>query len=203
METTTKRVAFATDQKPLLAALTNALTFASKDKARPTLCAVNVDRVEHEGRQALRFVATDRYALSVEAVPCDGAGCWPEGPGLALNRFALDTAMRLVKDATKARAPITLEPGEKSVIVSSLGQTVSVAVVDAEYPNWPQLITTPGTGSTTRLAPMMFAKLNKLRGPDMGQTSILLEMADTELKPVRFTLSGNSTCYGILMPTRA
>lgn len=190
-------------------AFSNALLFASRDKARPILTAA---RFELES-DTLTVVATDSYMLSVETV--EGVKAEEAVPAAwGIYRDDLTEMLRLAKAAraTDLELNLDVEGGDNAHPFGTFtfqgigyGSTHAGRLLDGDYPNWRQLLSVPdGIGANVlRFNPKQLATLGKTRavGYKAGGLPVVFTGCVDELKPIFWRVGENLS--GLLMPARA
>lgn len=208
---------------PFAAVIGNALLFASTDAARPILTGVLVEPASSTDvgaeepakpakADALRFVATDSYAIGWEVLAVANAGAWPAG-GLLLDGKGLADVAKAAKAAQRGRrsgfVAVSAQPSEDGRTVEFTVDAVRIAVrvIDGEFPRWRQL---DPVGEFPNAAPVgmstaMLTRLGKIRGRDGKPCNLRITVTDS-LKPTRFEVVGGGAgghwCRGLAMPTR-
>ena len=181
------------DGETLLTLLEGVSTHASKDKALPTLNAV---QIESEGG-ALIARATDRYRLIEGTLHAlDGR--------LDVSLVSLDDIKRVITlcKAHKTNRVQLSRIGD-TLTVSSLGDSLTVTLVEGKYPPVEQLLTDsesePVAVESMAFNPAFIADYSKIAGKGEG----IKLYFHGEIKPMRVRITGNKVTWrALLMPMR-
>jgi DNA polymerase III sliding clamp (beta) subunit (PCNA family) len=182
-----------TEGETLLTLLEGVSTHASKDKALPTLNAVQM-----EGESgALIARATDRYRL------IEGTLHSLEGR-VDTSLISLDDIKRIIT-LCKAHKPnrVQLSRIGNTLTVSSLGDSLTVTVLDGKYPPVEQLLSDsekePVSVESMAFNPAYMADYGKIAGKGKG----IKLYFHGERKPMRVRITGDKiTWRALLMPMR-
>ena len=179
--------------------LASAAAFASKDKKRPLLTAVMMER---DGEN-VRAIATDSYGLiTIERGAVSIAG---DGESVLLSAVDLASAAKLVKGNE-----VTLRAagdGRSYEVVTSGLVRGTVEVIEGTYPGYRQLI--PGYRGIYEtekigLDPALLVKLTKVAPFSTkmgGETARLVALSDST-RPIMFE-SRDGLTRALFMPVRA
>ena len=102
---------------------------ASKDEARPILCGVLLSATE----PGLGFVATDSYRLAMRDV--EGLSMLKAGTNVLVPAKGLTEVQRLLSSSD-----VEVILGEREVSFSVDNTTITMRLIEGEYPNYEQLI---------------------------------------------------------------
>ena len=179
--------------------LASAAAFAGKDKSRPLLTAVMLER---DGEN-VRAIATDSYGLiTIERGAVSIAG---DGESVLLSAVDLASAAKLVKGSE-----VTLRAagdGRSYEVVTSGLVRGTVEVIEGTYPGYRQLI--PGNRGIREtekigLDPALLVKLTKVApfSTKMGGESAQLVALSDSTRPIMFE-SRDGLTRALFMPVRA
>lgn len=179
--------------------LASAAAFAGKDKARPLLTAVMLER---DGEN-VRAIATDSYGLiTIERGAVSIAG---DGESVLLSAVDLASAAKLVKGNE-----VTLRAAGDGriyeVVIFGLVRG-TVEVIEGTYPGYRQLIPGyRGIGETEKIGldPALLVKLTKVApfSTKMGGESARLVALSDSTRPIMFE-SRDGLTRALFMPVRA
>lgn len=186
----------------LAAVLTDANLFAAKsDKFRPILRAVKLTACGGRGQ----VVSTDSYGLGVFTFNCEGT------MSALIDTEDVKRIVAVCKEAVKGRPygaealEIVVERDDETLTVRSYATTITARLVPGEFPNWPQLMTTPEVHSGQAAFNSAFlARMANVRlGESATNASPLVIQATTELKPWHFYAEANGIEFrGLVMTVR-
>jgi DNA polymerase III sliding clamp (beta) subunit (PCNA family) len=180
--------------------LASAAAFAGKDKDRPLLTAVMLER---DGRENVRAIATDSYGLiTIERGAVSIAG---DGENVLLSAVDLASAAKLVKGSD-----VTLRAAGdgRSYEVVTLGLVRgTIEVIEGAYPDYRKLIPGyRGIGETEKIGldPALLVKLTKVApfSAKMGGESARLVALSDSTRPIMFE-SRDGLTRALFMPVRA
>lgn len=185
--------------------LANVSVFASTDKARPTLCAVLLERREGE---ALQAVATDSFCLAYEDIDTEDEA--PADFSLLIDLADVKRLIAMAKAGGKyAMVTISLD-GAMATFTTYDGST-TIRPVDGEFPPYRRLMSAyPGEGDGVAmigLNPRRLARFAKVvpaedverRAKDRGSIPARFLFVN-EFKPVTIRIGAKFT--GLIMPVR-
>ncbi len=109
--------------------LKQVIVAASKDEARPILCGVLLSATE----TGLRFVATDSYRLAMRDV--EGLTMLKAGTSVLVPAKGLAEVQRLISNSD-----VEVILGEREVSFSVDNTTITMRLIEGEYPNYEQLL---------------------------------------------------------------
>ena len=109
--------------------LKQVIVAASKDEARPILCGVLLSATE----TGLRFVATDSYRLALRDV--EGLSMLKAGTSVLVPAKGLSEVQRLL-----STSDVEVILGERKVSFQVDNTTITMRLIEGEYPNYEQLI---------------------------------------------------------------
>lgn len=179
--------------------LASAAAFASKDKNKPILTAVMLER----NGDNVRAIATDSYGLiTIERGAVSIAG---DGENVLLSAVDLASAAKLVKGSV-----VTLRAAGdgRSYELVTLGLVRgTVEVIEGTYPSYRQLIPGyRGIGETDKIGldPALLVKLTKVApfSNKMGGESARLVALSDSTRPIMFE-SRDGLTRALFMPVRA
>ena len=179
--------------------LASAAAFAGKDKNRPLLTAVMLER---DGEN-VRAIATDSYGLiTIERGAVSIAG---DGESVLLSAVDLASAVKLVKGNE-----VTLRAagdGRSYEVVTSGLVRGTVEVIEGTYPAYRQLIPGyRGIGENEKIGldPALLVKLTKVApfSTKMGGESARLVSLSDSTRPIMFE-SRDGLTRALFMPVRA
>jgi hypothetical protein len=159
-----EQVMFTVDASTLRAAINAATPAATTDQARPALTGVLVETCP----EGVRLVACDSYRLHAVTITTERVAIGEPFPPVIIPATDLT---RIAKGLPKVRrgnlepaVRFVLETGGRSVRIETItpdgASTVQVRLLQADYPQWQQLLppertaTDPDTGATTVLPPL-------------------------------------------------
>ena len=179
--------------------LASAAAFAGKDKARPLLTAVMMER---DGEN-VRAIATDSYGLiTIERGAVSIAG---DGESVLLSAVDLVSAAKLVKGSEVTLRAAGDGRSYEVVIFGLVRGTVEV--IEGVYPGYRQLIPGyRGIGETEKIGldPALLVKLTKVApfSTKMGGESARLVSLSDSTRPIMFE-SRDGLTRALFMPVRA
>lgn len=196
--------------------ITEACVFASPDQLRPVLASVLFESVNGN----LRMVATDSYVLGIfdthtGVAPLSRCVSAPEL--LAIGKALAKVGDKSTGPGRDEYRPTTLVTfGQASLIVRTSTWEMSAPVVDAQFPNYAQLLpadfespTHDTDGAPALNIAMVAATFGKLtlaggKGSRKANNGVTVKMATHgPLKPVSFSASSpHATFSGLIMPIR-
>lgn len=191
----------------LIAALSNGVTFASRDYGRPALCHLRVVI----GRETVMTESTDSYALIRHTAPIvewvGGEACSilvDQADATAIVRWA-----KAQKGAYQLLVTVDTIGTSLRVSLGVAGAGVAVRIAGPDtltYPNIDALYASQVAGQVGEFAlgAVLLAKLAKLIDPEAGKVTTGLPVkfvhSDTNLKPIHF--SAGSCIDGLVMTVR-
>lgn len=179
--------------------LASAAAFAGKDKNRPLLTAVMLER---DGEN-VRAIATDSYGLiTIERGAVSIAG---DGESVLLSAVDLVSAAKLVKGSEVTLRAAGDGRSYEVVIFGLVRGTVEV--IEGVYPGYRQLIPGyRGIGETEKIGldPALLVKLTKVApfSTKMGGESARLVSLSDSTRPIMFE-SRDGLTRALFMPVRA
>ena len=100
------------------------------------------------------------------------------------------------------RAAITLTRSGDILSVSSGGDSLTISVLDSNFPDFKPILEAtgePAALTSIHFNPKYFADLGKLA----GKAGVLITFGVSELKPMKFTITGESVKWqGAIMPMK-
>jgi DNA polymerase III sliding clamp (beta) subunit (PCNA family) len=180
--------------------LASAAAFASKNKDRPLLTAVMLER---DG-ESVRAIATDSYGLiAIERGAVSIAG---DSESVLLSAVDLASAAKLVKGSKEVTLRAAGDGRSYEVVILGLVRG-TVEVIGGTYPGYRQLIPGyRGIGETEKIGldPALLVKLTKVApfSTKMGGESARLVALSDSTRPIMFE-SRDGLTRALFMPVRA
>lgn len=187
---------FTTKTDALVRALKNAIVYASTDKSRPVLCAVQIQVRDGE----IQVQATDSYSLFRTTVPAESTE-----PGETLLQVA--DAKEIVKRLGKSTNACRMQETDTGRIETTnyLGDVVHIAIPELRsFPDCDSLVQsfTNNENYYAGLSAGAIAKVDTGKKPPKQGAAIKLEHGKDELSALRATFPDDPAILILIMPCR-